>query len=297
MPGRKLPTPPEDLHWWFCDGGWCSWSCLCDPRVQQPHTLLYPGLSPGKPAQTGRVLLPASRRSGLADGQGYIRTRLYTSDTTSSLATNRSSQVLPTGIPAEWGFVFRGSWISWLWTATPPPPPPQPCTSFDWLTELGGKGHWRLQRPRQQLGAGLRVLSTHTHRPNRQQWLHRVERWIFHPHTWPLGSEAVGYRPDPRDSRHSQWCGVGSRCGFFVVRPPAHHSQLRLLSREGDSCYHQQVQLRPGQLGFVHESSGNRRDKRRPCWPRRSEPTNSLLHSGSRQGSYTADRWWDVTVE
>ena len=46
---------------------------------------------------------------------------------------------------------------------------PQPCTSFDWLTELGGKGHWRLQRPGQQLGAGLRVLITHTHRPNRQQ--------------------------------------------------------------------------------------------------------------------------------
>ena len=62
-----------------------------------------------------------------------------------------------------------------------------------------------------------------------------------------------------------QWCGVGSRCGFFVVRPPARHSQLRLLSREGDSCYHQQVQLRPDQLGLVQEPSGNRRDKRRRC--------------------------------
>ena len=46
---------------------------------------------------------------------------------------------------------------------------PQPCTSFNGLTELGGKGHWRLQRPGQHLGAGLRVLITHTHRPNRQQ--------------------------------------------------------------------------------------------------------------------------------
>ena len=148
----------------------------------------------------------------------------------------------------------------------------------------------------QELHTGTRV-NVKPCRPDRQQWLHRAERWFFHPHTWPLGSEAVGYRPDPRDSRHSQWCGVGSRCGFFVVRPPAHHSQLRLLSREGDSCYHQQVQLRPGQLGLVQEPSGNRRDKRRRCWPRRSEPTNSLLHSGSRQGSYTGDRWWAVTVE
>ena len=158
-------------------------------------------------------------------------------------------------------------------------------------------GHWKLQRLGQQLGAGLRVLIALTHRPDRQQWLHRVERWIFHPHTGPLGSEAVGYRPDPRDSRHSQRCGVGSRCGFFVVRPPAHHSQLRFLSREGHSCYHQQVQLRPGQLGLVREPSGNRRDKRRRCWPRRSEPTNSFLHSESRQRSYTDDRWWAVTVE
>ena len=31
---------------------------------------------------------------------------------------------------------------------------------------------------------------------------------------------------------------MGSRCGFIVVRPPAYHSQLRFLSREGDSCYH-----------------------------------------------------------
>ena len=177
---------------------------------------------------------------------------------------------------------------------------PQPCTSFDWLTELGGKGRCLVTgdlRPGQQLGAGLRVLITHTHRPDRQQWLHRVERWIFHPHTWPLGSEAVGYRPDPRDSRHSQRCGVGSRCGFFVARPPARPPALiRLLSR-GDSCYHKQVQLRPGQLGLVQEPSGNLRDKRRRWWPRRSEPTNSLLHSGSRQGSYPGDRWWAFTVE
>ena len=47
MPGIKVPTPPEDLHWWFCDGGWCSWSCLCDPRVQQPHTLLFTACSVG----------------------------------------------------------------------------------------------------------------------------------------------------------------------------------------------------------------------------------------------------------
>ena len=126
-------------------------------------------------------------------------------------------------------------------------------------------GHWRLQRPGQQLRAGLRVLIALIHRPDRQQRLHRVERWIFHPHTGPLGSEAVGYRPDPRDSRHSQRYGVGSRCGFFVVRPPAHHGQLRFLSREGDFCYHQQVQLRPGQLGLVQGPSWDRRDKRRRC--------------------------------
>ena len=258
-------------------------SCVCSPwpapRVACPN---WKGIT--------------TRQSSVRSLRGTRSWPACTSDTTSSLATKRTSQVLPTGILAEWGFVFRGSWILWLWTATPPAM--HQFRLADWAgRQRQMPGHWRLQRPGQQLGAGLRVLIAPTHRPDRQQWLHRVERWIFHPHTRPLGSEAVGYRPDPRDSRYSQWCGVGSRCGFFVVRRPAHHSQLRLLSREGDCCYHQQVQLRPGQLGLVHEPSGNRRENRRRCWPRRNEPTNSFLHSGSRQGCYTGDRWWAVTVE
>ena len=163
-------------------------------------------------------------------------------------------------------------------------------------------GHWRLQRPGQQLGAGLRVLIALTHRRDRQQWLHRVDRWIFHPHTWPLGSEAVGYGPDPRDSRHSQRCRLGSRCGFFVVRPPAPHSQLRFLSREGDSCYHQQVQLRPGQQGLVQESSGNRRDKRRRCWPRiissiLEAAREAIPMTGGGLSRSNNNLWWNKECE
>ena len=56
---------------------------------------------------------------------------------------------------------------------------------------------------------------------------------------------------------HSRECKRNIRRCHQRGPPLAHHSQLRFLSREGDSCYHQQVQLRPGQLGLVQELSGN----------------------------------------
>ena len=223
----------------------------------------------------------------------------YTPDT-SSLATNRTSQVLPTGIPAGWGFVFRGSWISWLWTATP-------CTSFDWLTELGGKG-------RCLVTGDFNVRDSSWERdyesssPSLTTQIDNSDFIVLNDGSFTRIPDRSDQRPSaidltlvtPDTASGAEWEVGADSFLFFFVRPPAHHShhsQLRLLSREGDSCYHQQVQLRPGQLGFVQESSGNRRDKRRRCWPRRSEPTNSFLHSGSRQGSYTGDRWWAVTVE
>ena len=50
---------------------------------------------------------------------------------------------------------------------------PQPCTSFDWLTELGGKGRCLVTGDFNVRDSswerGLRVLIIHTHRPDRQQ--------------------------------------------------------------------------------------------------------------------------------
>ena len=73
-----------------------------------------------------------TRQSSVRSLRGTMSWPAYTSDTTSSLATNRSSQVLPTGIPAEWGFVLWDSWISWLWTATPPSHAPVPTGWLSW---------------------------------------------------------------------------------------------------------------------------------------------------------------------
>ena len=72
-----------------------------------------------------------TRQSSVQSLQGTRSWPAYTSDTTSSLATSRTSQVLPTGIPAEWGFCSRA--VGFHDCELRPPPPAM-------LTELGSKG-------------------------------------------------------------------------------------------------------------------------------------------------------------
>ena len=127
-------------------------SCVCSPwpapRVACPD---WKGIT--------------TRLSSVRSLRGTRSWPAYTSDTTSSLATNWTSQVLPTGIPAEWGFVFRDSWISWLWTATPPSHAP---VSTGWLSWEAKADAWSLQTSTSGTAAGSGITSPHRpHSPPR----------------------------------------------------------------------------------------------------------------------------------
>ena len=94
-------------------------SCVCGPwpapRVACPE---WKGIT--------------TRQSSVRSLRGTRSWPAYTSDTTSSLATNRTSHGYTCGVrvrvQGQLDFMIVNCYT------------PQPCTSFDWLTELGGKG-------------------------------------------------------------------------------------------------------------------------------------------------------------
>ena len=144
---------------------------------------------------------------------------------------------------------------------------PKTCTSFYWLTELGIKGRYLVT-------GDFNVRDSSWERDNESS-SPSLTAQTDNSDFIVLNDGSFTRIPDPLDQRPSATdltlvtpdtaSGVKweERNGFIVVRPPAHHSQLRFLNREGDSCYYQQVQLRLGQLGLVQESSGSCRDQRR----------------------------------
>jgi len=85
---------------------------------------------------------------------------------------------------------------------------PQPCTSFDWLTELGGKG-------RCLVTADFNVRDSSWERdyesssPTLTAQIDNSDFIVLNDGSFTRipdrsDQKPVGYRPDPRDSRHSQ---------------------------------------------------------------------------------------------